>query len=220
MTSARPVQVRKGRLVALLSAVTVTGTAVVGALVGAGSTASYAAVSPGDGPDAAAVLAESRTADPSDAGPTDADRASDPEGVRLARSAPLPARSGHGKRVVFDQSEQRVWLVDAADRVRRTYLVSGSLHDNLDPGTYAVYSRSPQAWAYDGSGTMRWMVRFTQGDTAAIGFHDIPLEDGEPAQTRAQLGTPQSSGCIRQMPADAKALWRFAPDGTTVVVTA
>ncbi|MGH3500547.1 MAG: L,D-transpeptidase, partial [Nocardioidaceae bacterium] len=32
------------------------------------------------------------------------------------------------------------------------------------------------------------------------------------------LGTPQSDGCIRQWIKDAKALWGFAPVGTTVVV--
>ena len=37
-------------------------------------------------------------------------------------------------------------------------------------------------------------------------------------QTRAQLGTPLSHGCIRQKEADAKALWAFAPLGTPVVV--
>ena len=34
-------------------------------------------------------------------------------------------------------SDQRVWLVNGRDKVTRTYLVSGSLHDNLDPGRYA-----------------------------------------------------------------------------------
>ena len=68
---------------------------------------------------------------------------------------------------------------------------------------------------------MKWFVRFTTGDTgAAIGFHDIPVDDGEPLQTPSQLGTPQSHGCIRQKAADAKALWKFAPLDTTVVVTA
>jgi len=38
-------------------------------------------------------------------------------------------------------------------------------------------------------------------------------------QTRAQLGTPLSHGCIRQAEPDAKAMWRFARLGTKVVVT-
>jgi hypothetical protein len=136
-----------------------------------------------------------------------------------ARDTTLPVGSGTGRRIVFSQGRQRVWLVSRGTHVERTYLVSGSRYDNLDPGTYAVYSRSQQAWGVDDSGTMRYFVRFTQGDNAAIGFHDIPVDDGAPVQTVAQLGTPLSHGCIRQKRADAVALWNFAPVGTTVVVT-
>lgn len=132
----------------------------------------------------------------------------------------LPARSGGGRRVVFDISEQRVWLVDRGNRVRRTYLVSGSLTDNLEPGSYQVYSTSRHAVGIDDSGTMQYMVRFAHGKRAAIGFHDIPVHGGEPVQTRAQLGTPQSHGCVRQWRPDARALWYFATVGTKVVVTA
>jgi lipoprotein-anchoring transpeptidase ErfK/SrfK len=137
---------------------------------------------------------------------------------------PVPAGSGQGHRVVFDKSEQRVWLVDSSDQgtdvARRTYPVSGSVTDNLQPGGYAVYSRSRHAIGVDDSGTMEYMVRFAHGPTAAIGFHDIPVKDGVPVQSRATLGTPQSHGCIRQWRPDAKALWRFAPVGTVVVVVA
>lgn len=139
-------------------------------------------------------------------------------GSRSTADVALPAASGTGRRVVFDMAAQRVWLVAADDRVRRTYLVSGSVTDNLDPGTYAVYSRSRHAWGIDDSGTMQYMVRFTRGERAAIGFHDIPVHRGEPVQTAAQLGTPQSHGCIRQLRRDARALWNFAPLGTKVVV--
>ena len=122
--------------------------------------------------------------------------------------------------MVFDISRQRVWLVGGSERVRRTYLVSGSVTDNLGPGTYEVYSKSVDAIGVDDSGTMRYMVRFTHGDRAAIGFHDIPVDEGRKVQTRAQLGTPQSHGCIRQWRPDARALWEFAPVGATVVVVA
>ncbi len=133
----------------------------------------------------------------------------------------LPAASGEGRRVVFSQGRQRVWLVDDAARVVRTYPVSGSIYDNLDPGTFQVYSRSADAVGIDDSGTMKYFVRFTTGDEgAAIGFHDIPVDDGQRVQTLAQLGTPLSHGCIRQARTDAIALWEFAPVGTTVVVTA
>lgn len=139
---------------------------------------------------------------------------------RAARGAgELPPRSGRGRRVVFSEGRQRVWLVAADGEVRRTYLVSGSLHDNLDPGRYEVYSRSRHAWGIDDSGTMEYFVRFTRGENAAIGFHDIPVHRGRPVQSPADLGTAQSHGCIRQRRPDAVALWRFASVGTRVVVT-
>jgi lipoprotein-anchoring transpeptidase ErfK/SrfK len=135
--------------------------------------------------------------------------------------ATLPEGSGSGKRVVFSEGRQRVWLVDDDEKVVRTYLVSGSVYDNLEPGAFNVYSRSEDAWGVDDSGSMKYFVRFTQGDSgAAIGFHDIPVKDGQLAQTEAQLGTPTSHGCIRQRRSDAIALWEFAPLGTSVIVTA
>ena len=153
---------------------------------------------------------------------TTADAASKPGLVRTDPPA-VPADSGSGRRVVFDMSDQQVWLVarqSGKDVTLRTYPVSGSVTDNLDPGTYSVYSRSLNAWGVDDSGTMRYMVRFAHGTRAAIGFHDIPIDDGAPVQTRAELGTPRSHGCIRQARPDARALWRFAPTGTRVVVVA
>jgi hypothetical protein len=118
-------------------------------------------------------------------------------------------------------SEQRVWLVDQVrgeDKVTRTYPVSGSVTDNLHPGTYAVYSKSLHAVGIEDSGTMEYMVRFAHGANAAIGFHDVPISHGRLVQTREQLGIPRSHGCIRQWRPDARALWRFAPVGTKVVV--
>ena len=86
-----------------------------------------------------------------------------PDAVADVEDAALPAESGLGRRIVFSESRQRVWLVDAASQVVRTYLVSGSVYDNLDPGTFRVYSRSEAAVGIDDSGTMMYFVRFTTG---------------------------------------------------------
>ncbi len=134
----------------------------------------------------------------------------------------LPADSGTGRRVVYSERRQKVWLVGSDESIEAAYKVSGSTYDNLEPGTYEVYSRSESATGTDQTSTMRYFVRFTQGPTgAAIGFHDIPvgIADGEPVQTEGQLGTPLSQGCVRQRTEDARRLWEFAPRGTTVVVT-
>jgi lipoprotein-anchoring transpeptidase ErfK/SrfK len=133
--------------------------------------------------------------------------------------AALPADSGHGRRIVYDIGEQRVWLVGPAGRVLRTYEVSGSRFDNLKPATYRVTSMSRHAVSFDHRETMNYMVRFASGERAPIGFHDVPaFPDGTLAQSRDQLGTPLSAGCIRQWITDARVLWDFAEVGTTVVV--
>lgn len=134
----------------------------------------------------------------------------------------LPAKSGEGKRIVYDISEQHTWLVGADNSVVRHYPVSGGRDESLlDPGRYDVYSKSRHAVAFNQRETMNYMVRFSHGDYAAIGFHDVPAFDGGTlAQSRDELGTPRSAGCIRQWITDARALWRFSEVGTSVVVKA
>ena len=216
MPSRRPTRPRWGRVVLVLASVTVTAVAVLG---GAG-------VLPAERDRAVAVEGDTARlaaqATPTPVVPTPGEPTSSPPTPGTATPEPdpavVPAGSGSGRRVVFSEAEQRVWLVTAAGTVRRTHLVSGSLTDNLRPGTYEVWSRSRWAVGIDDSGVMEYFVRFAHGKRAAIGFHSIPTKDGEPLQTRAQLGTPQSHGCIRQALPDAVATWRFATSGTTVVV--
>jgi lipoprotein-anchoring transpeptidase ErfK/SrfK len=219
-----PVRPRYGRIGVAATSVTVTVIAVLGGL---GALPSAAESSKNGAITTTSQTTDRRAAEPepsptpSPSPTTSSSPTPQPEpqvDVEAAEEV-LPADSGEGRRVVFSESRQRVWLVGARGRVLRTYLVSGSVEDNLDPGTYAVYSRSQQAWGIDDSGTMQYFVRFAHGDRAAIGFHDIPIDDGKPVQTVADLGTPMSHGCIRQKRADAIALWEFAPLGTTVVVT-
>jgi hypothetical protein len=203
------VRPRYGRLAAASLALAVTLVTLLGA-VGILPTSSSAAASAGAQGGLQATLATWPIDVPSP-GET---------GATTTTGVPLPVDSGTGKRVVFDISDQRVWLVDGTEEVLSSYLVSGSLTDNLNAGTYAVYSRSRWAVGIDDSGAMQYFTRFTRGANAAIGFHSIPTKDGHLVQTRAQLGTPQSHGCIRQALPDAKRLWDFAPVGTKVVVTA
>ena len=141
--------------------------------------------------------------------------------ARIKESDALPAHSGEGRRIVFSETAQRVWLVADGEKVERTYLVSGSKFDNLNPGTYSVLSKSRYATAFDYSGSMEYFVRFATGFTAPIGFHTVPVDNaGRPEQSKEELGTPKSAGCVRQWRDDAIALWTFAPVGTKVVVTA
>jgi lipoprotein-anchoring transpeptidase ErfK/SrfK len=227
---------RYGRLTAFGAAVVVTLVTLLGGLgvLPSGGSPSYAATrgtsngtsdgtgtSGGSGDTAALQSAPTSGSTESGAGAGRPQADPTPEAQTTADGEPaVPYDSGEHKRVVFSMSQQRVWLVEDDESVARTYLVSGSVTDNLKPGVYQVYSKSPTAVGIDDSGTMRYMVRFTYGENAAIGFHDIPVKDGDLVQTRKQLGTPLSHGCIRQWRPDAKALWDFAPVGTEVDVVA
>jgi lipoprotein-anchoring transpeptidase ErfK/SrfK len=131
---------------------------------------------------------------------------------------PLPGDSGDGRRVVYSVGQQRVWWVESDNRVVNTYLVSGR-KGTPARGTYRVFSKSRYTTSLDGGSRMEYMIRFTWGRNAAIGFHSIPVNRyGTPLQSESQLGSPLSAGCVRQRMADAAGLWNWAPVGTTVVV--
>jgi len=130
----------------------------------------------------------------------------------------LPPNSGTGRRVVYDDSAQRVWIVEASGILRDSYLVSGR-RGVPNPGTYQIYSKSTKAWAGHDGITMNHMVRFAHGRSLSIGFHSIPrYRSGTPMQTEAQLGTYRSAGCVRQADHQAEALFNWTRIGDTVVV--
>ncbi len=132
----------------------------------------------------------------------------------------LPDGSGAGRRVVYSNSAQRVWLVGDDGVAFDSWLVSGR-RGVPRPGVYSVFSRSPVSSAHNGSVSMQYMVRFARGRSLAIGFHSIPVRrNGSPIQTLEQLGTYRSSGCVRQRVEDAAKMWNFAGVGTPVVVVA
>jgi hypothetical protein len=133
---------------------------------------------------------------------------------------PVPEGSGQGRRVVYANAAQRVWLIDETEEVVDTYLVSGK-QGVPAPGTYEIYSKSELAYAGHDNITMRYMARFAKSPTSdlAIGFHSIPyFGNGEPMQTEEQLGEYHSAGCVRQSLGHAAALYDWAPEGTVVVV--
>ena len=131
----------------------------------------------------------------------------------------LPANSGVGRRVVYQNKLQWVWVVDANNKVRKTMPVSGR-RGVPKPGEYRVTSQSLRSYSLDFEGV--WfvnMTRFAFGPAGGnIGFHAIPTKDGKVLQTEEQLGTFQGSGCIRMAPDDAKLIFKFATRGTKVVV--
>jgi hypothetical protein len=132
---------------------------------------------------------------------------------------PLPANSDTGRRVVYSNSQQRIWLVESDGVVSHSFLVSGRFGAPPN-GTYSIASKSEMSSA--GSLALPYMSRFYQASSGKwIGFHGIPLRpDGTPIQTDAELGQPLSHGCVRMNQQDVKVVWAFTPVGTKVVVVA
>lgn len=180
-----------------------------------GDARTVAAVAPTDAPGSPSPSAPSSVPAPSTTPPS----TTPPSTTTAPEATALPAGSGEGRRVVFSVGGQRMWWVDEAGTVLRTAAVSGRA-DTPRTGTFQVYSKSREATGLDGS-SMQYFVRFTKGPNGwAIGFHDIPVLDGAPAQTVEQLGQPLSHGCIRQSSEDAMFTWEFLDVGSTVVVVA
>ena len=132
----------------------------------------------------------------------------------------LPRNTGAGRRVVYSNSLQWVWVVDKNEQVIRSMPVSGR-RGVPAPGTYKVTSQSAWSFSLDFEGVnFRWMTRFAFGPEGGnIGFHEIPRKDGKPMQTVAQLGSFAGSGCVRMATEDVKFIYRWARPGTQVVVT-
>jgi hypothetical protein len=126
-----------------------------------------------------------------------------------AKANALPGGSGSGLRVVYSLGEDRVWLVDAAGKATRTFVVTPG---TVDPalGSYTVTSRPAPGVGGDGV-SIEHVVRFAKNGVV-IGFS--AAQDGSLPTPNPALKT----GGIREKRADGAALWNTAVTGTKVVV--
>ena len=137
----------------------------------------------------------------------------------LAEVAPVPIKSGTGRRIVYANRQQRVWVINADNEVIRTFPVSGML-GQPGKGTFSVFSKSPTSYSPEFAGvTFRFMTRFAIGRNGGnIGFHEIPIRNSKPMQTVDELGAFKGSGCLRSSTQDALFIYQWATLGTKVVV--
>jgi hypothetical protein len=122
----------------------------------------------------------------------------------------LPASSGTGVRVVYSTDADRVWLVGAGNKVKRTFEVTPG---TVDPaaGSYAVTSRTGSTPGSDGT-QIEHVVRFSLTDSIAFGFSAAVNGSTEAPDPEKKLGG------IRSSRADGDAMWEFATVGVKVVV--
>ena len=137
----------------------------------------------------------------------------------LVEVAPVPVRSGTGRRIVYANRQQRVWVINEQNEVIRTFLVSG-MPGQPGKGTFRVFSKSPTSYSPEFAGvTFRYMTRFAIGRNGGnIGFHEIPVRNNKPMQTVEELGAFKGSGCLRSSTQDAIFIYQWAKIGTKVVV--
>ena len=134
-------------------------------------------------------------------------------------AAPVPNKSGTGRRIVYANRQQRVWVINADNEVIRTFPVSGMLGQPGN-GTFSVFSKSPTSYSPEFAGvTFRFMTRFAIGRNGGnIGFHEIPIRNSKPMHTVDELGAFKGSGCLRSSTQDALFIYQWATLGTKVVV--
>jgi L,D-transpeptidase catalytic domain len=130
---------------------------------------------------------------------------------------PLPANSGSGRRIVYSNAQQRIWLVEANGQVSQSFLVSGK-HGLPAVGTYHVFAKF--ALEPDGSLFLPWTLKFDPLPSGGVvNIHGIPLNRAmQPIEPDFLLGTPESHGCVRLSQVNAEFVYNWAPLGTTVVV--
>ena len=131
---------------------------------------------------------------------------------------PLPPNSGTGRRIVYSNAQQRIWLVEANGVVSHTYLVSGR-HGLPSVGVHQVYSKVTSLTvgrpdpAVDAA--LRGVVE-RQPDRHPR--HPTPARRLA-HRSRLAARHAASHGCLRMAQGDAKFVWDWSSIGTTVVVT-
>ncbi|CAM5505863.1 hypothetical protein [Streptomyces abikoensis] len=126
---------------------------------------------------------------------------------------PVPAGSGTGQRVVYALGQKRVWLVGADGKATHSFEVAPSAV-NPQPGPYKVTSRDATGTGSDGK-AIEHVVRFHK-DAAGVVFGFSAAVDG----SLPDPASGKKTGAVRESPADGRAMWDFAVNGTKVFVVA
>jgi lipoprotein-anchoring transpeptidase ErfK/SrfK len=143
---------------------------------------------------------------------------------------PVPEKSGKGRRIVYANMDNWVWIIEEDGTVALSVPVSGKKLVPK-PKTYKVFSKSEFSQSiFFPEIKMKWSTRFAISPNGknTIAFHEIPTCAWTGGhcnvkglmQTEEQLGTFQSGGCIRMAARDAEFLFNWVEMGTKVLVLA
>jgi hypothetical protein len=133
-----------------------------------------------------------------------------PSASPSAAPAAVPEESGTGRRIVYSLAGKRVWLVDASDAARRSFVVwPGTV--GPDPGSYTISQRTDATTGSDGV-QIEHIMYFAAKSGLSIAFSNAVDGSSPPPASGVE-----TSG-IRTGKADGSALWTFGESGTPVVV--
>ncbi|MER6426779.1 MULTISPECIES: hypothetical protein [unclassified Streptomyces] len=122
----------------------------------------------------------------------------------------LPAGSGTGRRIVYSLGEKRVWLVDAAGKVARSFPVwPGTVAPR--PGSYSITLRTQSLTGSDGT-AVEHIMYFNKVSGVSIAFSNA-LDGASPPPANGK-----KLGAVRLNKQNGTALWDFGAKGTTVAV--
>ncbi len=146
------------------------------------------------------------------------------DGARQCDRRPVPARTGHGRRVVISQGQNWVWLVGPQGKV----VDQGGMIDlpsELSRGWHRSGSYCGRAARIKRNTTANravWLHNFVRFAPCGIGFHRVPTyrSNGNQIHPNWYLGTnfARSHGCIRLSKSLSLRLWRFTTSRTRVRV--
>ncbi len=146
------------------------------------------------------------------------------ERAQRCDTRPVPARSGHGRRIVISQGQNWVWLVGPRGGV----VAQGGMVDNpavLARGSFRTGSycgRTARIARNTTTSGQVWLESFVRFAPCGIGFHRIPTYRSNGAQMHPDwlLGTDlaRSHGCIRLSRGLSLRVWRFTVRRTPVRV--
>ena len=136
----------------------------------------------------------------------------------------VPSTSGGGRRMVVQQSQNWLWVIDSAGHV----VAQGGIIDNpsvYGPGVYYTGPKCGKAariknnYTADGRLILHNFVRYA---ACGGGFHQIPIYRSTGLQIHPDylLGTNyrESHGCIRVSRAMSDVIWNFTTVSTRVVI--
>lgn len=133
--------------------------------------------------------------------------------------SPLAQRGAGSKRIDIDISEQVMRLYEGSVQVGEHRVSTGTWSMPTPIGTFQVRNHISTAYSKRYALYMDWWMAITPD--GAYGLHSLPYwktKNGIIYEGRDHIGKRVSHGCVRQLPAESKALYDWAPNGTSVTV--